>query len=194
MYVLIDNYDSFTHIIRHYLDKHNTSVKVYRNNVAYAKDIIKNKPKGIIISPGPKTPNEAGISLELIKLASKKIPVLGICLGHQAIAQAYGGKVIRAKNIMHGKLSIINHDKGLIFKDIPQNFQATRYHSLIVEKSSLPNNLVINATSKDGYIMGITEENSKAYGLQFHPESHDTEHGLKLISNFIKICEKNESY
>ena len=194
MYILIDNYDSFTHIIRHYLDKNNTSVEVYRNNAICAKDIIKKKPKGIIISPGPKTPNEAGISLELIRLASKKIPVLGICLGHQSIAQAYGGKIIRAKNIMHGKLSIINHDNSLIFKNIPQNFQATRYHSLIVEKSSLPKNLVINATSKDGYIMAITDVNAKAYGLQFHPESHDTEYGYKLINNFIKICEKNESY
>jgi len=190
MYILIDNYDSFTHIIRHYLDKNNTSVEVYRNNAICAKDIIKKKPKGIIISPGPKTPNEAGISLELIRLASKKIPVLGICLGHQSIAQAYGGKIIRAKNIMHGKLSIINHDNSLIFKKIPQNFQATRYHSLIVEKSSLPKNLVINATSKDGYIMAITNVNAKAYGLQFHPESHDTEYGFKLINNFIKICEK----
>ena len=190
MYILIDNYDSFTHIIRHYLDKNNTSVEVYRNNAICAKDIIKKKPKGIIISPGPKTPNEAGISLELIRLASKKIPVLGICLGHQSIAQAYGGKIIRAKNIMHGKLSIINHDNSLIFNNISQNFQATRYHSLIVEKSSLPKNLVINATSKDGYIMAITDVNAKTYGLQFHPESHDTEYGFKLINNFIKICEK----
>ena len=194
MYILIDNYDSFTHIIRHYLDKNNTSVEVYRNNAICAKDIIKKKPKGIIISPGPKTPNEAGISLELIRLSSKNIPVLGICLGHQSIAQAYGGKIIRAKNIMHGKLSIINHDNSLIFNNISQNFQATRYHSLIVEKSSLPKNLVINATSKDGYIMAITDVNAKAYGLQFHPESHDTEYGFKLINNFIKICEKNESY
>ena len=194
MYILIDNYDSFTHIIRHYLDKNNTSVEVYRNNAICAKDIIKKKPKGIIISPGPKTPDEAGISLELIRLASNKIPVLGICLGHQSIAQAYGGKIIRAKNIMHGKLSIINHDNSLIFNNISQNFQATRYHSLIVEKSSLPKNLVINATSKDGYIMAITDVNAKAYGLQFHPESHDTEYGYKLINNFIKICEKNESY
>ena len=190
MYILIDNYDSFTHIIRHYLDKNNTSVEVYRNNAICAKDIIKKKPKGIIISPGPKTPNEAGISLELIKLASKTIPVLGICLGHQAIAQAYNGKIIRAKNIMHGKLSIIHHDRSLIFKNMPQNFQATRYHSLIVEKSTLPKNLVINATSKDGYIMAITDVNAKAYGLQFHPESHDTEYGFKLINNFIEICEK----
>jgi len=189
MYILIDNYDSFTHIIRHYLDKNNTSVEVYRNNAICAKDIIKKKPKGIIISPGPKTPNEAGISLELIRLSSKNIPVLGICLGHQSIAQAYGGKIIRAKNIMHGKLSIINHDNSLIFNNISQNFQATRYHSLIVEKSSLPKNLVINATSKDGYIMAITDVNAKAYGLQFHPESHDTEYGFKLINNFIKICE-----
>ena len=194
MYILIDNYDSFTHIIRHYLDKNNSNVEVYRNNVISAKNIIEKKPKGIIISPGPKTPNEAGISLEVIKLASKKIPVLGICLGHQSIAQAYGGKIIRAKNIMHGKLSNITHDSSSIFEDIPQNFLATRYHSLIVERSSLPKNLVISATSKDNYIMGITEINAKAYGLQFHPESHDTAHGFKLIDNFIKICENNESY
>ena len=194
MYILIDNYDSFTHIIRHYLDKNNSNVEVYRNNVISAKNIIEKKPKGIIISPGPKTPNEAGISLEVIKLASKKIPVLGICLGHQSIAQAYGGRVIRAKNIMHGKLSNITHDSSSIFEDIPQNFLATRYHSLIVERSSLPKNLVISATSKDNYIMGITEINAKAYGLQFHPESHDTAHGFKLIDNFIKICENNESY
>jgi anthranilate synthase component 2 len=194
MYILIDNYDSFTHIIRHYLDKNNASIEVYRNNVISAKDIIKKKPKGIIISPGPKTPDEAGISIELIKLASKKIPVLGICLGHQSIAQAYGGRIIRAENIMHGKLSNITHDRSLIFEGMPQNFLATRYHSLIVEKSSLPKNLVINATSKDNYIMGIADINAKAYGLQFHPESHDTEHGFKLINNFIKICENNESY
>jgi anthranilate synthase/aminodeoxychorismate synthase-like glutamine amidotransferase len=162
--------------------------------VISAKDIIKKKPKGIIISPGPKTPDEAGISLELIKLASNKIPVLGICLGHQSIAQAYGGKIIKAENIMHGKLSNISHDSSLLYKDMPQNFLATRYHSLIVQKSSLPKNLVINATSKDNYIMGIADINAKAYGLQFHPESHDTEHGFKLINNFIKICENNESY
>ena len=190
MYILIDNYDSFTHIIRHYFEDNNTLVKVYRNDAISADKIISQQPEGIIISPGPKTPNEAGISLELIKLASKNIPVLGICLGHQAIAQAYGGKIIRAKIIMHGKLSNIYHDNSLMFKDIPQNFLATRYHSLIVEESSLPDNININATAKDKYIMSISIPTSKAYGLQFHPESYDTEVGYKLINNFINICEK----
>jgi anthranilate synthase component 2 len=190
MYILIDNYDSFTHIIRHYLDKDNANVEVYRNDAIKAIDVIKKKPKGIIISPGPKTPNDAGISVELIRLASKKIPILGICLGHQSIAQAYGGKIIRAKKIMHGKLSKINHDNSLLFKGLPPYFLATRYHSLIVEKSSLPSNLIINATSKDKYIMSISEPNAKAYGVQFHPESHDTELGYKLINNFLDICEK----
>ena len=193
MYILIDNYDSFTHIIRHYLDNNNNTVEVFRNDKIAAIDIINKKPKGIIISPGPKTPNEAGISIELIKLASKKIPVLGICLGHQCIAQAYGGKIIRAKIVMHGKLSSINHDNSSIFKDVSQNFLATRYHSLIIEESTLPKNLIINARSNDKYIMSVSEVNAKAYGLQFHPESHDTELGYKLINNFLNICENHES-
>jgi len=193
MYILIDNYDSFTHIIRHYIDKNNNTVEVIRNDKITAIDAINKKPKGIIISPGPKTPNEAGISIELIKLASKKIPVLGICLGHQCIAQAYGGKIIRAKNVMHGKLSNISHDNSSIFKGISQNFLATRYHSLIIEEATLPKNLIINARSNDKYIMSVSDAKAKAYGLQFHPESHDTELGYKLINNFLNICENHES-
>ena len=190
MYILIDNYDSFTHIIKHYLNSNNVKVEVYRNDEIKAKDIIKKKPKGIVISPGPKTPNEAGICIELIKLASKIIPILGICLGHQSIAQAYGGKVIRAKNIMHGKISNISHNKQSLFKNMPQNFQATRYHSLIVEKKTLPKNIIISSKSSDGYIMSIEIPEVKAYGLQFHPESYDTELGERLINNFIKLCEE----
>ena len=193
MYILIDNYDSFTHIIRHYVDKNNNTVEVFRNDKITALDVINKKPKGIIISPGPKTPNEAGISIELIKLVSKKIPVLGICLGHQCIAKAYGGQIIRAKTVMHGKLSNITHDNSSIFKDIAQNFLATRYHSLIIEEATLPKKLIINARSNDKYIMSISDEKAKAYGLQFHPESHDTELGYKLINNFLNICENHES-
>jgi anthranilate synthase component II len=193
MYILIDNYDSFTHIIRHYVDKNNNTVEVFRNDKITALDVINKKPKGIIISPGPKTPNEAGISIELIKLVSKKIPVLGICLGHQCIAKAYGGQIIRAKTVMHGKLSNITHDNSSIFKDIAQNFLATRYHSLIIEEATLPKNLIINARSNDKYIMSVSDAKAKAYGLQFHPESHDTELGYKLINNFLHICENHES-
>ena len=193
MYILIDNYDSFTHIIRHYVDKNNNTVEVFRNDKITALDVINKKPKGIIISPGPKTPNEAGISIELIKLVSKKIPVLGICLGHQCIAKAYGGQIIRAKTVMHGKLSNITHDNSSIFKDIAQNFLATRYHSLIIEEATLPKNLIINARSNDKYIMSVSDAKAKAYGLQFHPESHDTELGYKLINNFLNICENHES-
>ena len=190
MYILIDNYDSFTHIIKHYLNSNKVNVKVFRNDEIKAIDVINKKPRGIVISPGPKTPKDAGICLELIKLASKKIPVLGICLGHQSIAQAYGGKVIKAKNIMHGKISNIFHHKKSLFKNMPQNFQATRYHSLIVEKETLPKHIIISSESSDGYIMSIEIPRAKAYGLQFHPESHDTELGQNLINNFMKICEK----
>ena len=190
MYILIDNYDSFTHIIKHYLNSNKVDVEVFRNDELKAIDIINKKPTGIVISPGPKTPEDAGISIELIKLASKKIPILGICLGHQSIAQAYGGVIIRAKNIMHGKISNIYHNKKSLFKNMPQNFKATRYHSLIVEKESLPKNIVISSVSSEGYIMSIEISKAKAYGLQFHPESYDTELGQRIISNFIKICEK----
>ena len=190
MYILIDNYDSFTHIIKHYLNNNNANVKVFRNDEIKAIDIINKNPQGIIISPGPKTPDDAGICVELIKLASKKIPVLGICLGHQSIAQAYGGKIIKAKNIMHGKISNISHNKKSLFKNMPQNFQATRYHSLIVEKETLPKNILITSKSSDGYIMSIEIAKAKAYGIQFHPESYDTKFGERLINNFIKICNR----
>ena len=189
MIILIDNYDSFTFNVFHYLSEIGAKIKVFRNDKISPEEILEMKPQGIVLSPGPKTPNEAGISLELIK-KNHLYPMLGICLGHQAIAQAYGGKIIRAKIIMHGKLSNIYHDNSLMFKDIPQDFLATRYHSLIVEESSLPDNININATAKDKYIMSISIPTSKAYGVQFHPESYDTEVGYQLINNFINICEK----
>ena len=132
----------------------------------------------------------AGISLELVKKCSKSTPILGICLGHQAIAQAYGGKIIRAKNVMHGKISTITHNKNKLYKNIPQEFKATRYHSLIFDKTSLPKNISIDALTSDNIIMGISIANSKAYGVQFHPESYETKNGLSLIKNFINLCEK----
>ena len=190
MYILLDNYDSFTHTIKHYIQECGANVKVYRNDKVKIKNIISKNPKGIIISPGPKTPDHAGISLELIKQCSKIIPILGICLGHQAIAQAYGAKIIRAKKVMHGKVSIINHNRNKLYRNIPQEFKATRYHSLIIDKKSLPKNISVDSVTSDKIIMGISIANCKAYGVQFHPESYETKNGITLIKNFINLCEK----
>ena len=190
MFVLIDNYDSFTYIVRHYFEENNVEVKVFRNDAISENEVINLKPQGIIVSPGPKTPDHAGISVNLIKLAYKKIPVLGICLGHQSIAQAYGASIVRAKKVMHGKISKINHDKSLLFKNMPQNFKATRYHSLVVEEKTLPSKILINARSNDNVVMSISYPHAKAFGVQFHPESIETNYGKVLIKNFISICEK----
>ena len=189
MYILLDNYDSFTHTIRHYIQVCGAKVKVYRNDKISVNAILSKNPKGIIISPGPKTPDHAGISLDLIRQCSKIIPILGICLGHQAIAQAYGGKITRAKKIMHGKTSIISHNSSKIYTNIPKKFKATRYHSLIVDKKSLPKTISIDSSTSDNIIMGISITNCKAYGVQFHPESFETDNGIILIKNFINICE-----
>ncbi|PPR29095.1 MAG: Anthranilate synthase component 2 [Alphaproteobacteria bacterium MarineAlpha9_Bin1] len=190
MFVLIDNYDSFTYIVRHYFEENNVEVKVFRNDAISENEVINLKPQGIIVSPGPKTPDHAGISVNLIKLAYKKIPVLGICLGHQSIAQAYGASIVRAKKVMHGKISKIHHDKSLLFKNMPQNFKATRYHSLVVEEKTLPSKILINARSNDNVVMSISYPDAKAFGVQFHPESIETNYGNVLIKNFISICEK----
>ena len=190
MFVLIDNYDSFTYIVRHYFEENNVEVKVFRNDAISENEVINLKPQGIIVSPGPKTPDHAGISVNLIKLAYKKIPVLGICLGHQSIAQAYGASIVRAKKVMHGKISKIHHDKSLLFKNMPQNFRATRYHSLVVEEKTLPSKILINARSNDNVVMSISYPDAKAFGVQFHPESIETNYGNVLIKNFISICEK----
>ena len=192
MFVLIDNYDSFTYIVRHYFEENNVEVKVFRNDAISENEVINLKPQGIIVSPGPKTPDHAGISVNLIKLAYKKIPVLGICLGHQSIAQAYGASIVRAKKVMHGKISKIHHDKSLLFKNMPQNFRSTRYHSLVVEEKTLPSKILINARSNDNVVMSISYPDAKAFGVQFHPESIETDYGNILIKNFISICEKNE--
>lgn len=188
MLLLIDNYDSFTYNLVHYLGELGAVPEVVRNDritVAAALDL---KPQAIVLSPGPCTPNEAGICLDLIRAAGPTIPVLGVCLGHQAIGQAYGAKVIRAPSPMHGKLSAIRaHGRGL-FEGIPSRFEVTRYHSLIVERASLPECLAITAETDDGIVMGLEHRTHPVHGLQFHPESIASEHGHDLLANFLKLA------
>ncbi len=187
MILMIDNYDSFTFNLVQYLGEMGEEIKVYRNDKISVEEIEEMAPEHIVISPGPCSPNEAGISLELIEKLGGKIPILGVCLGHQAIGQAYGGKVVRAENLMHGKTSLIHHDGKTIFRDISSPFTATRYHSLIVEKDSLPDCLEITAWTDKGEIMGIRHREYIVEGVQFHPESILTEHGKKLLENFLEL-------
>ena len=191
MLVLIDNYDSFTYNLVHFLGELGAACEVFRNDKIGVADVMKMKPKGIVLSPGPCTPNEAGICLELIARAGPTIPILGVCLGHQAIGQAYGGKVVRAPVLMHGKLSkITNKSKG-VFKGLPKTFEVTRYHSLIVERASLPDCLAVTAeTTQAGktIIMGLQHKTHPVHGVQFHPESIASEHGHALLANFLDIA------
>jgi len=183
---LLDNYDSFTYNLLHYLAELKANVRVVRNDAITADALIAEKPDAIVISPGPGTPQESGICLDLIKKASGKIPILGVCLGHQAIGEAFGGKVVRAPQPMHGKVSSIYHEGRTVFKDIPIPFSATRYHSLIVERPSLPDCLEVTAvTADDGLIMGLSHKAHNTHGVQFHPESIASEHGHQLIKNFL---------
>lgn len=184
--ILIDNYDSFTYNLVHYLSELGASVDVIRNDALQAADVINRAPDGIVISPGPATPNEAGICLELIGLAAGNIPLMGVCLGHQAIAQAFGGKVIRAPQPMHGKTSPIIHTEQGLFAGLPSPFTATRYHSLIAERDSLPDCLRITAHTEDGLIMGLEHKTHALHGVQFHPESIASQHGHALLQNFLK--------
>lgn len=184
--ILLDNYDSFTYNLVHYLGELGAEVKVIRNNVMSVDNLLAEKPKGIVISPGPGTPADSGICLDLIKKASGKVPILGVCLGHQAIGEAFGGKVIRAPQPMHGKISAMYHEGKSVFKDLPIPFNATRYHSLIVDRPSLPDCLEVTAvTSDDGLIMGLKHKKHNTHGVQFHPESIASEHGHQLIKNFL---------
>ena len=188
MLVLIDNYDSFTYNLVHFLGELGTASTVIRNDKATTGEILAMKPKAIVLSPGPCTPNEAGVCLDLIREAAGKIPLLGVCLGHQSIGQAYGGNVIRAPLPMHGKLSKIRHtDKG-VFKGLPQDIEVTRYHSLIVERESLPDCLEITAETDDGIIMGLQHKNHPVHGVQFHPESIASEQGHALLANFLDLA------
>jgi anthranilate synthase component II len=188
MIVLIDNYDSFTFNLFHYLGGLGAEVAVHRNDKISVADVMALEPEGIVLSPGPCTPNEAGICLDLIDNAADKIPLFGVCLGHQAIGQAFGGKVIRAPVPVHGKLSEIKHKGTGVFRGINGPFQATRYHSLVVERSSLPGTLIANAETGDGLIMGMMHESLPLHGVQFHPESIASEHGHVMLKNFLDLA------
>ena len=186
MILVIDNYDSFTYNLVQYLGELGATPEVRRNDQTTVAEIERLAPARIVISPGPKTPSEAGICLDVIKAFSGRIPILGVCLGHQSIGQAFGGKVIRAPELMHGKTSMISHDGKTIFSGLPNPFPATRYHSLIVERSTLPDCLEISATTGD-LIMGLRHKEMKVEGVQFHPESVLTEAGKQLLANFLKV-------
>tara|TARA_B100001093_G_scaffold416745_1_gene407486 strand:- start:1263 stop:1829 length:567 start_codon:yes stop_codon:yes gene_type:complete len=183
--LLIDNYDSFTYNLYHYISKFKKNIEVIRNDKINGKAVLRNKYSKIVISPGPGNPNQAGNCLNIVKEVHKKIPILGVCLGHQIIGQVFGGKIVSAKTLMHGKTSKIQHHKKGLFKNIQNNFVATRYHSLIVDRKSLPINLTITAETKNKTIMGLMHKEYNIHGFQFHPESISTNVGLKLIKNFI---------
>ena len=191
MILLIDNYDSFTYILVHYVEELDFDVEIYRNDKISLNKIKRLNPKKIIISPGPCTPNEAGISINLIKKFYKDIPILGVCLGHQAIAQAFGAKIVKAKKIMHGKVSTMTNLGSRIFSSIPKKFYATRYHSLVIQNNTLPNDFkIISDTIDNGkkVIMGIEHNQYPCFGVQFHPESIATNpFGKKIIKNYLKL-------
>ena len=187
MILVIDNYDSFTYNLVQYLQELGAKTTVFRNDKVSLGKLKNTCFKRIIISPGPGRPQDSGISCEVIGKFYKKIPILGVCLGHQCIGHVFGGKIIKAPTIMHGKTSLIYHNKKDIFKNIKNPFSATRYHSLIVEKKSLPSNLSITAHTKDGIIMGLKDKKYPLFGVQFHPESILTGEGMKILKNFIKL-------
>ena len=190
MIILIDNYDSFTFNLVHYLGELGEEVRVHRNDKIGSADVIAADPDAIVLSPGPCTPKEAGICLDLIAgSVSGKIPILGVCLGHQAIGEAFGGKVVRAPMPVHGKLSDIRHDGRGVFHGINAPFKATRYHSLVVERASLPPELAVTADTDDGLIMGLAHRRLPVHGVQFHPESIASEHGRLILKNFIEIAD-----
>ena len=185
--ILIDNYDSFTFNLYHYLSSLRVNVDVIRNDKITSNEILKRKYNKIVISPGPGNPNQSGNCLKIVKTLYKKIPILGVCLGHQIIGQVFGSKIVQAKKLMHGKTSEIISKKVGILKNLPKSFKATRYHSLIIDKKSLSKHLEITAESKDGLIMGIQHKEYDVHGVQFHPESIKTKLGIKILKNFIRI-------
>ena len=188
MILLIDNYDSFTYNLFHYLGELGAEVKVVRNDEITADQALALKPQGIVLSPGPCTPNEAGICLDVIKQADGRMPILGVCLGHQAIGQVYGGKVVRAPEPMHGKLSRVHHTGKSVFRGLNNDFLATRYHSLTIDPPSMPASLEVTATSEDGVIQGVMHKTHPVHGVQFHPESIASENGHALLNNFLTIA------
>jgi anthranilate synthase component 2 len=188
MIVLVDNYDSFTFNLVHYLGELGAEVAVHRNDKVAVRDVLASKPEAIVLSPGPCTPNEAGICLDLIEQACATVPILGVCLGHQAVGQAFGGKVARAPAPMHGKLSEVHHQGQGVFHGINGPFKATRYHSLVVERDSLPATLAVTAETDDRLVMGLAHKSLPVHGVQFHPESIASEHGHRLLKNFLELA------
>ncbi len=188
MILVIDNYDSFTYNLVHYLNELGAETRVYRNDDLSAAAAIALKPDAVLLSPGPCTPDDAGICLDLLRQAPEALPILGVCLGHQSIGQAFGGRVVRAKALMHGKTSAIHHSGKGLFRDLPDPFTATRYHSLAVDGGSLPDVLEITAWTDDGEIMGLQHRSRPIHGVQFHPESIATEGGHKLLGNFLELA------
>jgi anthranilate synthase component 2 len=192
MFLLIDNYDSFTYNLFHFLGELGAKLVVRRNDAVTAAEALEMRPQGIILSPGPCDPDQAGVCLDLIKAAAGKVPLLGVCLGHQAIGQAFGGKVVRAPLPMHGKVSQVQHRGANLFAGLPSPFRATRYHSLIVDRATLPSSLEVTAETEDGIIMGLAHATLPVYGVQFHPESIASEHGHQLLANFLRLAGLNE--
>ena len=187
MYLLIDNYDSFTYNLYHFLGELGAEMEVRRNDAISVEEALAMKPQGIVMSPGPCDPPKAGICLELVEKAAGLVPLLGVCLGHQAVGQAFGGKIVRAPMPMHGKISEIHHTGSGVLRDIPDPFRATRYHSLVIERQSVPDCFHITAETDDGLVMGIAHKELPIHGVQFHPESIESEHGHKLLENFLDI-------
>ena len=185
--ILIDNYDSFTFNLYHYLSSLKVNVDVIRNDKITSNEILKRKYNKIVISPGPGNPNQSGNCLKIVKSLYKKIPILGVCLGHQIIGQVFGSKILQAKKLMHGKTSKILSKKLGILKNLPKSFEATRYHSLIIDKKTLSKHLEITAASNDGLVMGIQHKKYNVHGVQFHPESIKTKLGIKILKNFIRL-------
>jgi anthranilate synthase component 2 len=186
MLLMIDNYDSFTYNLVQYFGELGEEVRVYRNDAITLEQIARLKPARIVVSPGPCTPSEAGVSVPLIERFAGEIPILGVCLGHQSIGQAFGGRIVHAKQLMHGKTSAIEHDAAGVFRGLPSPFQATRYHSLVIERESLPACLEVSAWTADGEIMGVRHRTLPVEGVQFHPEAILTEHGHKMLANFLQ--------
>lgn len=193
MIIIIDNYDSFTYNIVQYLGELGAEIKVFRNDEIDVEDIEEMNPSGILISPGPCTPSEAGISKAVIEKFDSAVPILGVCLGHQAIAEVYGGEVVRADRLMHGKTSMIQHDEKGVFQGLDQPFEATRYHSLIVKNGTLPDEVEISAQTDQDEIMGIRHKKYSVHGVQFHPESILTECGKDLLMNFLQMTADKDS-
>lgn len=192
MFVLIDNYDSFAYNLFHYIGELGTEVVVHRNDTLSVNEVMSLGAKGIIISPGPCDPDRAGICLELVEKAAGNIPLFGVCLGHQCIGQVFGGKVVRSPEPMHGKVSDIRHRNTGVFEGIPSPFSATRYHSLSIDPDTVPDCIEVNASSSDGVIQGISHKEFDIHGVQFHPESIQTQYGHKLLQNFINIVSRRQ--